>query len=58
VLTGASAQCALTTAKPGGVTAGLGLGEAFFNSLSPSSNWGAQFANKVSIKCPTPAGAR
>jgi ABC-type uncharacterized transport system substrate-binding protein len=28
------------------------LGEAFFNSLGTGSNYGAQFANKVSVQCP------
>ena len=27
-------------------------GEAFFNNLGPASNYGAQFANKISVKCP------
>ena len=27
-------------------------GEAFFNNLTPSSNFGAQFANKIAVKCP------
>jgi len=27
-------------------------GEAFFNNLDPSSNYGAQFANKIQVKCP------
>lgn len=28
------------------------LSEAFFNSLKPGQNWGAQFANKVIVNCP------
>ena len=27
-------------------------GEAFFNNLGPSSTYGAQFANKIAVKCP------
>jgi hypothetical protein len=34
------------------VPPGQQLGEAFFNQLSSSDNWGAQFANKISVKCP------
>ena len=31
---------------------GQQLGESFFNSLNASSDFGAQFANKVFVKCP------
>jgi hypothetical protein len=31
---------------------GQPLGEAFFNQLDASANWGAQFASKISVKCP------
>ena len=34
------------------------LSESFFNSLSASGGWGAQFANKVSVKCPWHARPR
>jgi ABC-type uncharacterized transport system substrate-binding protein len=34
------------------VPPGQQLGEAFFNQLTASENWGAQFANKISVKCP------
>jgi ABC-type uncharacterized transport system substrate-binding protein len=53
-LVGAPAACKLTVAKPQEATVppGQQLGEAFFNQLSASDNWGAQFANKISVKCP------
>ncbi|HEY6259055.1 MAG TPA: DUF1007 family protein [Xanthobacteraceae bacterium] len=53
-LAGAPAACKLTVAKPQelSVQPGQQLGEAFFNQLSAGDNWGAQFANKVSVKCP------
>jgi ABC-type uncharacterized transport system substrate-binding protein len=50
-LVGAPAQCTLTVAKPGEAPA-QGKGESFFNNLSPDSNFGAQFANKIAVKCP------
>ena len=31
---------------------GQQLGEAFFNQLNATSDWGAQFANKIAVKCP------
>jgi ABC-type uncharacterized transport system substrate-binding protein len=31
---------------------GQPLDEAFFNQLDASSNWGAQLASKISVKCP------
>ena len=53
-LAGATAACKLTIAKPKDLAAppGQQLGEAFFNQLSAADNWGAQFANKISVKCP------
>lgn len=53
-LVGAPPACKLTVAKPQEATVppGQQLGEAFFNQLSASDNWGAQFANKISVKCP------
>src|SRR5215472_584358 len=53
-LSGAPAACKLTFSKPQdlSVTPGQQLGEAFFNALSAADNWGAQFANKISVKCP------
>jgi ABC-type uncharacterized transport system substrate-binding protein len=53
-LIGAPAACKLTVVKPQelAVPPGQQLGEAFFNQLSAADNWGAQFANKISVKCP------
>ena len=55
-LTGAPADCKLTVLRPGegGSQAKPGgqPGESFFNNLDPSSNYGAQFANKIQVKCP------
>jgi len=53
-LVGAPAACKLVVARPKDlvVPPGQQLGEAFFNQLSSSDNWGAQFANKISVKCP------
>ena len=53
-LVGAPAQCALAVKKPteADVNAQVNkLGEAFF-SQADSSNYGAMFANKISVKCP------
>jgi len=55
-LVGAPAECKISFARPG--EAGTAAapkgqpGEAFFNNLDPSSNYGAQFANKIAVKCP------
>ena len=53
-LVGAPAACKLSVARPQemAVPPGQQLGEAFFNQLSSSDNWGAQFANKIFVKCP------
>ena len=53
-LVGAPAACKLSVARPKELTVppGQQLGEAFFNQLSASENWGAQFANKILVKCP------
>jgi len=53
-LVGAPAACKLSVARPQelSVPPGQQLGEAFFNQLNASQNWGAQFANKISVKCP------
>jgi ABC-type uncharacterized transport system substrate-binding protein len=49
-LVGAPQACTLAVARPG--EAPQGKGEAFFNNLTPGSNFGAQFANKIAVKCP------
>ena len=53
-LSGAPAACKLTIARPKDlvVAPGQQLSEAFFNQLSSADNWGAQFANKIAVKCP------
>ena len=53
-LVGAPAACKLAVARPKelSVPPGQQLGEAFFNQLSAGENWGSQFANKISVKCP------
>jgi ABC-type uncharacterized transport system substrate-binding protein len=53
-LVGAPAECKLAVARPGetGAAAAGKPGEAFFNSLGPGANFGAQFSNKISVKCP------
>src|SRR6266853_82224 len=55
-LTGAPAECKLIVLRPGeggGQAKPTGQpGEAFFKNLDPSSSTGAQFANKIQVKCP------
>jgi ABC-type uncharacterized transport system substrate-binding protein len=52
-LVGAPAACKLSVAHPDQVNLqAQRLPEAFFNSLDASAGWGAQFTNKVSVKCP------
>jgi hypothetical protein len=55
-LVGAPAECKISFARPGEAGAAAAPksqpGEAFFNNLDPSSNYGAQFANKIAVKCP------
>jgi ABC-type uncharacterized transport system substrate-binding protein len=52
-LKGAPAACKLAVARPNDPAAqGRQVGESFFNSLTSSSNYGAQFANKISVTCP------
>jgi ABC-type uncharacterized transport system substrate-binding protein len=52
-LVGAPAACKFSIARPEDASVqAQRLPERFFNSLDASSGWGAQFANKVSVKCP------
>jgi ABC-type uncharacterized transport system substrate-binding protein len=54
-LVGAPAGCKLNVQRPTGfnvVAQGQQLSEAFFSTLSATSNFGAQFANKVFVQCP------
>ncbi|MBW7950119.1 MAG: DUF1007 family protein [Pseudorhodoplanes sp.] len=52
-LAGAPASCKLAVSKAGDVNMGQAkrLGEAFFSNSPDSSNYGAQFANKIVVKC-------
>jgi ABC-type uncharacterized transport system substrate-binding protein len=53
-MAGAPAQCKLSVGRPndGNVAQGQRLGESFFSQLGQGSTFGAQFANKISVKCP------
>jgi ABC-type uncharacterized transport system substrate-binding protein len=53
-LQGAPSACKLTIVRPQelSVAQGQQLSESFFSALSATDNWGAQFANKISVKCP------
>jgi ABC-type uncharacterized transport system substrate-binding protein len=53
-LAGTPGACKLDVSKPGDSTPqGKRLSESFFANPSPnSSNYGAQYANKIAIKCP------
>ena len=53
-LVGAPAACQLAVQRPGESQASTKgqPGEAFFNNLGAGSNYGAQFANKIAVKCP------
>jgi ABC-type uncharacterized transport system substrate-binding protein len=53
-LVNAPSQCKLMIVRPtdANATPGAPVNEQFFNSLDASSNFGAQFANKISVKCP------
>jgi ABC-type uncharacterized transport system substrate-binding protein len=51
-LSGAPAQCKLDVARPNDASPqGQQLGESFFNSLGAGTDYGAQFANKIAVKC-------
>jgi ABC-type uncharacterized transport system substrate-binding protein len=51
-LKGAPAACKLVVGKPADAAPqGRQMGEAFFNSMT-SSNYGAQFSNKIAVTCP------
>lgn len=52
-LVSAPAACKLQVAgATAGTTPAQPMNESFFNSLDPSSNFGARFANKISVSCP------
>jgi ABC-type uncharacterized transport system substrate-binding protein len=53
-LAGAPANCKVNVQRPAQAAPAPNqqLGEAFFNALTSSSNFGAQFANAVMVMCP------
>jgi ABC-type uncharacterized transport system substrate-binding protein len=53
-LVGAPPACRLRLERPKELEArkSQGLSEEFFNALSASTNWGAQFANRIGVQCP------
>ena len=52
-LKGAPATCKFAVIRPNDpASQGKQVGEAFFNSLGSSSEYGAQFANKIAVTCP------
>ena len=53
-LVNAPSQCKLTVVQPTDANASPNapVNEQFFNSLDASAKYGAQFANKISVKCP------
>ena len=52
-LVNAPSQCKLAVARPNDAAApSQPLNEQFFSSLDPNGNFGAQFANRISVKCP------
>lgn len=44
-------SCKAAVKQPEQITASLRLGETFFNSIDPNSDFGAQFAERVIIHC-------
>jgi ABC-type uncharacterized transport system substrate-binding protein len=53
-LVNAPGPCKLTVARPAdtSVASNAPINEQFFNSLDANSNFGAQFANRISVTCP------
>ena len=53
-MAGAPAKCKLTVFNPDAAASGASkpLSESFFNKLDANAAFGAQFANKISVKCP------
>ena len=51
-LAGAPSGCKVAIAKPEDAATMAKPGESFFNQADSSSNWGAQFASHISVKCP------
>jgi ABC-type uncharacterized transport system substrate-binding protein len=53
-LASAPSGCTLAVERPQPIQPGqpLALSDAFFNSLATNSDFGAQFANRATVKCP------
>jgi ABC-type uncharacterized transport system substrate-binding protein len=51
-LDGAPGPCKLMVVRAGDKAVAQKPGEAFFNALTPDSSYGAQFANKIVVRCP------
>jgi ABC-type uncharacterized transport system substrate-binding protein len=51
-LSGAPPACKLEIRRPGAAVSSSGLSESFFNSLKAGSDYGAQFANRIIVRCP------
>jgi ABC-type uncharacterized transport system substrate-binding protein len=53
-LAGTAAQCKLAVGRPNDATPAQSqrLGESFFSQLGQGSTFGAQFANRITVKCP------
>jgi len=46
-----SRACRLSVVRPEDITANKQLPEEFFRNLAESGNWGAHFANKITVRC-------
>jgi ABC-type uncharacterized transport system substrate-binding protein len=53
-LAAAPSTCKLSVTQPKELSPARGksLSEKFFSQLSASDDWGAQFANKILVRCP------
>lgn len=51
-LSGAAANCSVEVRRPETATSTKPLSESFFSSLSAGSDFGAQFANRITVHCP------
>jgi len=53
-LVGAPSACKLAVLRPGEgqPQPQTKMGESFFNNIAPGTNYGAQFSNKLQVKCP------
>lgn len=51
-LSGAAANCSVEVRRPETATSTKPLSESFFSSLGAGSDFGAQFANRITVRCP------